>query len=211
MTAITATFEDSFVADDSRRNLAMVESVEGASMFAAINEGSIFFMPLGYRDDLPAGFADESLGGRADVWMSTDNVLFVTQYGQLVQTQKRFKNRTSTQFLANNPFEVGLLTIQLGRHYAGEISWQPGNHQYYPFTSTFKRVGRESLSLVLADVEVERIEEFVEIALIDLSYTNSYWVHPATGEVLKSTQRIVPNGDVITFETARPFNAESLR
>ncbi|MEQ3695708.1 MAG: YjbF family lipoprotein [Pseudomonadales bacterium] len=205
--AIKSTFEDSLGGSDALRTAAVVETTELPSIFITINQQNTIFVALAVDEMLPESF--DGVGGLTSIqkWLSADGVIIITQHGQLVATKGLLSDRTRTRFSTSNPFAVGLLNITDGAEFLGELSWQPGNHEFYPFSARYSLVGEQQLDLVLGSFAVVSYQEVVNIPLIGVNYTNRYWVDAVTGQILKSEQMITPNGDSILIEVARPVNA----
>lgn len=145
--------------------------------------------------------------GDLQYWRASSNQLLLLQHGVVVRTLGFPDDLLGTRMPAKSPFHDGLQRIgtdqvdqrwiDLGSDYRMEI----------PLSSNLHRGNFETLHILDQDHLLLRIDESVSAPIKGMSNTNSYWVDPSDGFVMRSRQQVTPSLSV-TITQLRPLRRQ---
>ncbi|HFP9402804.1 TPA: YjbF family lipoprotein [Raoultella planticola] len=133
-----------------------------------------------------AGYHQDGL----DYWVTSDQVVFVTQNGRLVKSLGYRDNLLSTSNLQQDPLRRGK-DLQDGASWTRVVRWtEQGNPLSSVLTSRFSRQGNETLTLAGKKVACQVWQEEVSLQATGASWQNTFWVDASTGQVRQSQQTL---------------------
>nr|BAT23608.1 lipoprotein YmcC [Klebsiella sp. 6168] len=133
-----------------------------------------------------AGYHQDGL----DYWVTSDQVVFVTQNGRLVKSVGYRDNLLSVSNLQQDPL-VRAKNLHYGASWTRTVRWtENGNPLSSVLTSRFSLQGNEVLNLAGKSVPCQIWQEDVSLQATGSSWQNTFWVDAATGQVRQSTQRL---------------------
>ncbi|ELR63785.1 Putative lipoprotein YmcC precursor [Photobacterium marinum] len=196
---------------DTRLDRDDIRNLPYASIYARIGDGPQAFMVLALAETptkLGTQTQSQLQGQPLQLkWLSSDKGMLVTEYGRLVKTLNLPQgNLLSTLSQHPDPLRLGLQLPNTPKHWQRTIDWQPGYHLGYQLKSTFSR--RQDAVIMLNDrpVEVLYFTEDVTVNSLDIEYQNEFWIHPETGKVLKSKQKLAPSLPYIEITLLKPYS-----
>lgn len=178
-----------------------------ASIYARISNGPQAFMVLALAE-YPAKFGVQKQSPVLQLkWLSSDKGMLVTESGRLVKTLNLpHGNLLNTHSIQPDPLQLGLQKANTPKHWQRTIDWQPGYHTGYKLESTFVRQPNAVIMVNEKPIETLHFTEEVTIKSLDISYQNNFWVHPQTGKVLKSKQKLAPGLPYIEITLLKPYS-----
>ncbi|MDX1303646.1 YjbF family lipoprotein [Photobacterium sp.] len=186
-----------------------VEQLPYASIYAQIDNGPLAFMVLAFAEskhiiDIP------SADYRSDVqlkWLSADRGMLVTEHGRVVKTHNLPQgNIVASHSNQPDPLALGLHLNSTPTSWQHTLDWQPGYHFGYQLNSQFEQQGAAVIMIKEKPVEVLHYIERVSVSSLGLSYDNDFWVHPYTGKVLKSRQKMAPDLPYVDITLLKPYS-----
>jgi len=141
-------------------------------------------------------------------WFSADEVVFVTQYGRLIQSAGLPSNLIRAELMTPDSFPLRP-RIDLPGGLFAQARWLldivPGPHFSEPLHAEYRAVAKENLQLWAGTVQTIRVHEKFTAPGLDWSGQNIYWVDSADARVWRAEQQLVPSGSRITWEVMRPL------
>lgn len=132
-------------------------------------------------------------------WVSSDDVIFVTQAGRIVQTVGLDKNLVFTTNLQDDP-------LSQGANLTGDHHWQrlvDYDSQEYSLLIRTNSVTYKDVQLQVLgySFDTRLIEEQADMQKNGHDYTlvNRFWFDTSSGELLKSSQQISESNDTIVI------------
>ncbi len=140
-------------------------------------------------------------------WLSADNVMFVTEHGRITKTVNlKVQNITSTHSEQLDPLILGLLNPTTPLEWKREIDIQPINYFSLFVSSRFKKIGKGKIIINEKEIPTVHFHEYVIIPALKKTFTNEFWIHDTTQEVVMSKQKLGPNLPRIELITLKPFS-----
>lgn len=138
-------------------------------------------------------------------WIGADKNMVSTQQGRLVKTQGFGEDITYVDNLQNDPLALGLLKTSTPMTWQSRVEWAQVFRGGYATTSVFQARGKETVKILDIPRELLRFDEQVTVPALNESYTNSYWLDPASGSVVQSQQYMGPSMALVTFTVLKPY------
>lgn len=133
-----------------------------------------------------AGYHEDGL----DYWVTSDQVVFITQNGRLMKSLGYRDNLLSV----SNPQQDPLLhakELRDGASWTRTVRWtEKGNPLSSVVTSRFSQQGNEVLTLAGKMVACEVWQEDVSLQATGDSWKNTFWVDASSGQVHQSKQML---------------------
>lgn len=145
--------------------------------------------------------------GDLQYWQASSRQLLLLQDGVVVRTLGFPDELLGTRFPTNAPFHDGLQRVVDDQPSQRWVDLGPGYQLDLPLTGSFHRAGVETVRILHRDYALLRVDEHLKSPLKNLSATNSYWVDPSDGFVMKSRQQVTPSLSV-TLTQLRPFRGQ---
>ncbi|WP_434356200.1 YjbF family lipoprotein [Parasalinivibrio latis] len=177
-----------------------IKTLPYASIYVRQGSGPRVFMVLGWAE------GRDSRRSPQLKWLSAGEEMIVTEAGRIVKTVNLGNGNLSATYAEQpDPLSLGLLKNTTPLTWQHTLNWQPGYHFGYSAISTFEKKGNESILINGHSTDLLRFDEQVFIPSLDVTYTNSYWLNPQSGEVVSSQQTPAPGMDVIKMTILKPF------
>lgn len=143
-------------------------------------------------------------------WLSANKEMIVTQAGRIIKTiNLGGGNITKLSSNTIDPLILGLQKESTPKYWQYELSWQPGYHSRYAAESHFAVQGHTKVVLPINGmVDTLLVYETVNVPNLKRTYTNTYWLEPNSGRVLKSVQTLAPSLSTITLTEGKYFGAQ---
>ncbi|MEC5342044.1 YjbF family lipoprotein [Brenneria populi] len=138
-------------------------------------------------------------------WIAADKNMVVTQHGRLIKTQGFGEDITYVDNLAQDPLALGLLKSTTPLQWRTRVEWAQVFRGGYDLTSVFLARGREKVQILNQSRELMRFDERVTVPSLNETYTNSYWLDPANGQVVQSHQYMGPDMALVKFTVLKPY------
>ncbi|ATA24690.1 hypothetical protein BIY26_06015 [Brenneria goodwinii] len=138
-------------------------------------------------------------------WIAADKNMVVTQNGRLVKTLGFGEDITNVSNLAQDPLTLGLLKSTTPMKWQTRVEWSQVFRGGYDLTSVFQPRGRETVRILDRSRELMRFDELVSVPSLNETYTNSYWLDPANGQVVQSHQYMGPDMALVKFTVLKPY------
>lgn len=194
---------------DIRLDQDDVNSLPYASIYAKVSDGPQAFMVLALAEP-KARLTKHQATPQQTIqlkWMSSDNGMLVTENGRLVKTlnlpQGNLIETTSSQ---PDPLVLGLHLPSTPTTWQRMIDWQPGYHFGYTLQSEFTRQKDAVIIVNEKPIEALYFTETVTVSSLNTEYQNDFWLHPQTGKVLKSRQKIAPSLPYVEITLLKPYS-----
>ena len=131
--------------------------------------------------------------------------MLVLHNGRLIQSAGLPEDADMTQTLkADDPFVTGLLQVSDGQMVERQVDFPRRYLTGLRQTATYRRAGEERLTLMGQERQVVRIDERVRMPELGFSTTNRYWLDPASGQVLRSQQTLLPDTSPLIITLLQP-------
>ncbi|PSW03849.1 YjbF family lipoprotein [Photobacterium lipolyticum] len=217
-----------FGENDTQISADDVEQLPYASIYAQIDDGPRAFMVLAFAEApfeiTPSLISKEQTSKEKAAqkmafqgttaqpvtelkWLSADHGMLVTASGRLVKTHNLpMGNLVASQSQEPDPVALGLHLPSTPRTWQRTLDWQPGYHLGYTLNSQFEQVASEVVMNNEKPVEVLHFVEKVSVNSLDIRYQNDFWVHPTTGKVLQSRQKIAPDLPYVEISLLKPYS-----
>ncbi|MGF1761302.1 YjbF family lipoprotein [Photobacterium sagamiensis] len=222
-----------FGENDTNLSTYDVEQLPYASIYARIDNGPRAFMVLAFaeapfvttpalilRDKAAQKIVSQKTNSQKTAaqqtalqpvtelkWLSADRGMLVTANGRLVKSHNLpMGNLVAIQSQESDPVALGLHLPSTPRTWQRTLDWQPGYHFGYTLNSQFEQVASEVVINNEKPVEVLHFVETVSVNSLDTSYQNDFWVHPTTGKVLQSRQKIAPDLPYVEITLLKPYS-----
>ena len=143
-------------------------------------------------------------------WLSANKEMIVTRAGRIIKTiNLGGGNITKLSSNTIDPIILGLQKESTPKYWKYQLSWQPGYHSKYNAESQFVIQGHTQLTLPIeGTVDTLLVYETVTIPRLDSTYTNTYWLNPDDGTVLKSVQTLAPSLSTMTLTQGKAFGEQ---
>ncbi|MEQ9859664.1 YjbF family lipoprotein [Pectobacterium cacticida] len=138
-------------------------------------------------------------------WIGADKNRVSTQNGRLVKTQGFGEDISYVANLQQDPLTLGLLKPSTPMTWHSRVAWSQVFRGGYDTQSVFRARGKETVTILDAPRELLRFDEQVTVPALQTSYTNHYWLDPATGHVVRSQQYMGPDMALVTFTILKPY------
>ncbi|UXI00533.1 YjbF family lipoprotein [Photobacterium sp. TY1-4] len=192
--------------NDIQKSDLEIQSLPYASMYARLGNGPQAFMVLALAEPT-FGINPAQLPSFQLKWLSNDQGMLVTEHGRLIKTLNLpTGNLLTTQSTTTDPLALGLHLAKTHKHWQRQIDWQPGYHFGYQLHSEFSSQGTAVILINETPVETLHFTEHVTVESLALNFDNDFWLHPQTGTVLKSRQKIAPGLPYIEMTLLKPFS-----
>ncbi|AZL83737.1 YjbF family lipoprotein [Aliivibrio salmonicida] len=196
---VQSTFNEAvFGMSDVELSAEHINELPYASAFVKINDSHNIFMVLALAESNP------TTGVTQLKWLSSDNVMIVTENGRIIKTLAL----PNYNLIALNSVALPKLSQQLTapQQWQAVYDWMP-DYRYHYQASIHALPGEKStLTSLVWTKEVTAIQELVSFSALDLTFTNQYWLDN-TGEVVKTRQFIGPNMATIEMTFLKPFRS----
>ena len=196
-----------------------IEKLPYASIYAKVGDGPQAFMVLALAEPKTSLGKHQSPSQQASAqqtslqhttqlkWMSSDNGMLVTENGRLVKTLNLPQgNLIETISSQPDPLVLGLHLPSTPTIWQRKIDWQPGYHLGYTLQSKFTRQKDAVVIVNEKPIEALYFTETVTVSSLSTEYQNDFWLHPQTGKVLKSRQKIAPNLPYVEITLLKPYS-----
>jgi len=186
-----------------------IQDLPYASIYARIADGPQAFMVLALAEP-KINLNKHTTPSQQSVqlkWMSSDKGMLVTENGRIVKTLNLPQgNLIETSSSQPDPITLGLHLPLTPTSWQRSIDWQPGYHYGYTLRSEFTR--QQNTIILSNDTPIEALHftETVTASSLDIEYQNDFWLHPITGKVLKSRQKLAPNLPYVEITLLKPYS-----
>ncbi|UTV26991.1 YjbF family lipoprotein [Photobacterium atrarenae] len=192
---------------DVQKSELEIQSLPYASLYARLGDGPQAFMVLALAEPR-FGSSPNSQQPLQLKWLSSDQGMLVTEHGRLVKTLNLPSgNLSALQSTVTDPLAQGLHLAQTPKHWQRKIDWQPGYHFGYQLNSKFSNQGKAVVLINDTPVETLHFTEHVTVESLAMTFDNDFWLHPQTGTVLKSRQKLAPGLPYVEITLLKPFSA----
>lgn len=213
-----------FGEQDIRLDQDDVNNLPYASIYAKVSDGPQAFMVLALAESKSSlgkhqattqqGSIQQVSAQQASLqhttqlkWMSSDNGMLVTENGRLVKTLNLPQgNLIETISSQPDPLVLGLHLPSTPTIWQRKIDWQPGYHFGYTLQSEFTRQKDAVIIVNEKPIEALYFTETVTVSSLNTEYQNNFWLHPQTGKVLKSRQKIAPSLPYVEITLLKPYS-----
>jgi hypothetical protein len=167
--------------------------------------GAIPFATIG----ISIGRADEGLmvlglaEGERQEWYARTQMIAMSN-GRILQTQGFPFNLSRLEVRAQGTEAVQGGPPPPGAEYSLVVDFQDLQLIGAGAQCRSSETGRESIEILGTSLITRHVVESCEIAVIDWSFQNEFWVDPDTGFVWQSSQYIHPKMSRLTFRVLRP-------
>lgn len=195
--------------NDAVVNYDDIDRLPYASIYARIDNGPQAFMVLALAETTAisprtATFSPSALQLK---WISSDKGMLVTENGRVVKTLNLPQgNLVASISHLIDPIKLGLHLSDTPTTWTRRIDWQPGYHFGYELHSEFHYQQTAFIMINDQPIKTMYFTEHVSVPSLNVDYTNDFWIHPETGKVLKSRQKIAPNQPYIDITLLKPFS-----
>ncbi|MFR0689841.1 YjbF family lipoprotein [Enterobacterales bacterium AE_CKDN230030158-1A_HGKHYDSX7] len=145
--------------------------------------------------------------GDLQYWQASSRQLLLLQNGVVVRTLGFPDDLLGTRLAPASPFVSGLQHITDSQASQRRIDLSPGYLMDIPLTGDLHRSGIETVRILDQEHALLRIDEKLDAPIKGMAATNSYWVDPNDGFILKSRQRVTPSLNV-TITQLRPLREQ---
>ncbi|MEJ2767030.1 YjbF family lipoprotein [Photobacterium sp. MCCC 1A19761] len=192
---------------DIHKSHLEIQSLPYASMYARLGDGPQAFMVLALAEPKFGSNPDQQQSVQLK-WLSNDQGMLVTEHGRLIKTLNLpTGNLLMTQSTTTDPLALGLHLAKTPKRWQRRINWQPGYHFGYQLHSKFSNRGTAVILINESPVETLHFTEHVTVESLALNFDNDFWLHPQTGTVLKSRQKLAPGLPYIEMTLLKPFSS----
>jgi hypothetical protein len=185
---------------------ALKQSFGGDAHVTKEQAAAIPYASIGYRlNDGPEQLlvlATDS--GGEQLWTSGAHIVIVTRNGRVVRT-------------VGFAQDVSAVTPQQGQEFSGPAEARGRNLtnvRLEDFASipaygvaikcTAQPKGRETIIILGRGITTRKVDEVCRSDALDWSFTDSYWIDPASTLVWRSIQHVGPMNEIVEIETLRP-------
>lgn len=133
-----------------------------------------------------AGYHEDGL----DYWVTSDQVVFITQNGRLIKSLGYRDNLLSVSNQQQDPL-LRAKALRDGVSWTRTVRWtEKGNPLSSVVTSRFSQQGSEVLNLAGKAVACQVWQEDVSLQATGDSWKNTFWVDASSGQVRQSKQML---------------------
>ncbi|MFB9936334.1 YjbF family lipoprotein [Photobacterium aphoticum] len=200
-----------------------INNLPYASLYASIDNGPQAFMVLALAESTPVwgkaayqnatSVSTTSTNSTSPIvlkWLSSDKGMLQTQSGRLVKTLNLpLGNLVSLHSSETDPLQLGLHLAGTPRSWQRQLDWQPGFHSGYQAISHFYQQDNQIILVNQQPVETLHFTEEVSVPALDVTYTNTFWLRPDNGQVVKSRQKLAPDLSYVEMTILKPFSSMS--
>ncbi|WP_394249750.1 YjbF family lipoprotein [Vibrio profundi] len=201
---LNTTFDEAMFGDaDVATTAEYIQELPYASMYAEINDQGKIFMVLAFVGQNPETGAEQLK------WMSSDNALFVTENGRVVQTLLLpYENLSG---LSMNPMSIVVPNFDVSeapktQKWQSTYDWQPNYRFGYSANTVRTYVNQETIQTPLATFETYKFVEQVAFPALGQEIKNEYWVDDQ-GRVVKTVQYLGPDMTRLELTLLKPYQA----
>jgi hypothetical protein len=196
---VNNTFKAAFIGqDDVELTKAEVANIPYATSYVRINDGAQILMVLAFAEKNP------ETGNEQLKWVSSDNVMIVTENGRIVKTLKL--PHSNLAGLSSSIIQSSLSDMST---WSGYYDWKENHHYGYQAKGSLAIVSQENFTSPLLQSSVSLINETVEFPQLNKTLVNQYWVD-GDQHVLKTIQYIGPQMNKIEISVAKPYQSGGL-
>lgn len=194
---------------DTKLTQGKIQDLPYASIYARVADGPQAFMVLALAEPKINlnRHTTPSLQPVQLKWMSSDKGMLTTEDGRVVKTLNLPQgNLIETLSSQPDPLTLGLHLSSTPTSWQRNIDWQPGYHYGYTLRSEFTR---QKDAVILSNgtpIDVLHFTETVTASSLDIEYQNDFWLHPITGKVLKSRQKLAPSLPYVEITLLKPYS-----
>jgi len=194
---------------DTKLSQYEVNNLPFASIYARVADGPQAFMVLALAEP-KINVNKHTTPSQQTVqlkWMSSDKGMLVTENGRVVKTLNLPQgNLIDTSSSQPDPITLGLHLPSTPTSWQRSIDWLPGYHYGYTLRSEFTR--QKDVVILSNDTPIEALHftETVTASSLDIEYQNDFWLHPITGKVLKSRQKLAPSLPYVEITLLKPYS-----
>lgn len=138
-------------------------------------------------------------------WVTADKNMIVTDHGRIVKTIGFGEDIAYVDNLKSDPLTLGLLNPATPKQWQTKVTWAEVFRAGYRVASHFEYKGMEPETILEQQRSLARFDETVTVSSLNLSYTNSYWLDPKNGMVIKSQQYMGPGLALVQFTILKPY------
>ncbi|WP_174871138.1 YjbF family lipoprotein [Pectobacterium polaris] len=194
MEQVGKTFKLAFIGqDDTHVSAKQVANTPYASAYLKVGKAPQAFVVLAFAEQNQLK------------WIGADKNMVATQHGRLVKTQGFGEDITYVDNLQQDPLTLGLLKTSTPMTWQSRVEWAQVFRGGYETRSVFQARGKETVKILDTSRELLRFDERVTVPILNESYTNRYWLDPATGSVVQSQQYMGPDMALVTFTVLKPY------
>lgn len=179
--------------DDTQVSAQQVANVPYASAYLKVGKAPQAFVVLAFAEQQQLK------------WIAADKNMVVTRHGRLVKTQGFGEDITYVDNLAQDPLALGLLKSATPMKWQTRVEWSQVFRGGYDLTSVFQPRGKERVQILNQSRELIRFDELVTVPALNETYTNSFWLDPANGQVVQSHQYMGPAMALVKFTVLKPY------
>lgn len=201
---LNTTFDEAMFGDaDVATTAEYIQELPYASIYAEINDQGKIFMVLAFVGKNP------ETGVEQLKWMSSDNALFVTENGRVVQTLLLpYENLSGLSVNPSNgvvpDFDVS--DASKTQKWQSTYDWQPSYRFGYTANIVRTYVNQETVRTPLATIETSKFIEQVSYPALGEQIENEYWVN-SEGKVVKTVQYLGPDMTRLELTLLKPYQA----
>ncbi|RWX56605.1 YjbF family lipoprotein [Photobacterium chitinilyticum] len=194
---------------DTKLTQDEIQNLPYASIYARVADGPQAFMVLALAEPKISLNKHQTPPAQAIrlKWMSSDNGMLVTENGRIVKTLNLPQgNLIDTSSSEPDPLTLGLHLSSTPTSWQRSIDWQPDYHYGYTLRSEFAR--QKDAVILSNDTPIEALHftETVTASSLGIEYQNDFWLHPITGKVLKSRQKLAPSLPYVEITLLKPYS-----
>lgn len=138
-------------------------------------------------------------------WVTADKNMIVTDHGRIVKTIGFGEDIAYIDNLKSDPLALGLLNPAISKQWQTKVTWAEVFRAGYRVASHFEYKGMKSETILEQQRSLAQFDETVTISALNQSYTNSYWLDPKNGMVIKSQQYMGPGLALVQFTILKPY------
>ncbi|MDD2341536.1 MAG: YjbF family lipoprotein [Tolumonas sp.] len=195
------------------RNVA--DTVNLAAMGAPdVNMSSDYINKLPYAsvyiqvNDIPKVFSVlAEVNNKELKWATADHYLITTKNGRVIKTigfSEDIKDTTNTE---NDPLGLGAAILNTRPKWESEVFWGHVFKSGYKIKSEFEPEGVESVKILDKEMKLIRYDEHCEVAELNYTYTNHFWLDPVTNQIVKSEQYMGPGLPLLKITTLKQYSS----
>ena len=171
-------------------SLEQAAAVPFASIGVRIGDGAQVLLVLATQDDTDL------------MWVAGHTVAIETVGGRIVKTSGLDRNLTRLSSNRATDGQAGAWTQPAASTWMADFA----DDNRYAVQLSCNRLAPVSdpVTILGKEIATVRVDETCEAPALDWSFTNSFWVEPASGFVWRSVQHVSPNLDPIEIVVLRP-------
>lgn len=138
-------------------------------------------------------------------WIGADRNIVVMRQGRVVKTQGFGEDIAHVTDITPDPLAAGLLKPSTSLRWQGTMAWSDVMRGDYTVESVFQAQGKETVTILDKPRQLLKFVEHVSVPALNADYTNTYWLDPASGNVVQTWQHMGPGMALVKFTVLKPF------